>query len=94
MDDIVTFTEARKNLSALMDRSIENHEIIAITRGNREPIVMMPLSDFRGYAETDYLLSTESNRKAMYEALDEVQTGKTFRVEWDEESESYKKVDA
>ena len=49
MDDIVTFSNARQNLAALMDRVTENHETVAITRGNKPPIIMISLEDFRGY---------------------------------------------
>lgn len=78
MDDIVTFTQARKNLSALMDRVVQNHEVVAITRGNRPPVVMVSLEDFRGYEETAYLMSTEANRKAMTEAVDDIRQRKNL----------------
>lgn len=93
MDDIVTFTEARKNLSALMDRVVNNHEVVAITRGNREPVIMAALSDFKGYEETAYLMSTEANRKAMRGALEDVNKGKLMPVEWDEKTQQYVRVD-
>ncbi len=93
MDDIVTYTHARQNLKALMDRITENHEVVAITRGNRPPVVMMPLEDFRGYAETAYLMSSKANYNAITEAIDEVKKGKTIPVEWDEKTQQYVRVD-
>ena len=87
MDDIITYTEARKNLSALMDRVVQNHEAIAITRGNREPVIMVSLSDFRGYEETAYLMSTEANRKAMNEAINDIRQRKNLVTKTMEELE-------
>lgn len=94
MEDIVTFTHARQNLSALMDRVTENHEVIAITRGNRPPVVMLSIEDFKGYAETAYLMSTEANRRALTEAIANVKKGKNLiPVEWDDKSQQYVRTD-
>lgn len=65
MNQIIAYTHARHNLSALMDAVLDNNEVVAITRGNRPPVVMMSLEDFKGYEETAHILSTEASRAAL-----------------------------
>lgn len=76
MDQIVTYSHVRQNLSSVMDDVLDNHEIVAITRGNRPPVIMMSLEDFKGYEETAHLLSTEANRKALQESIEQARAGR------------------
>lgn len=75
MDQIITYSHMRQNLSSVMDDVLDNHEIIAVTRGNRPPVVMMSLADFKGYEETAYLLGTEANRAALARSIAQAREG-------------------
>lgn len=84
MDQIITYSHLRQNLKSLMDEVLDNHEIIAVTRGNRPPVVMMSLEDFKGYEETAHLLSTEANRHALARSIEQARTGEVKARDLDE----------
>jgi antitoxin YefM len=75
MDQIVTYTHARQDLSDLMDAVLDNEEIVAITRDDGPPVVMLSLANFQGYEETAHLLSTEANRRALAESIAQWRAG-------------------
>ncbi|MCB1784227.1 MAG: type II toxin-antitoxin system Phd/YefM family antitoxin [Alphaproteobacteria bacterium] len=75
MDQIITYSHMRQNLSSIMDDILDNHEIVAVTRGNRPPVVMMSLEDFKGYEETAHLLSTQANRDALSRSIEQARGG-------------------
>ena len=76
--NIVTYSELRQNLKKIMDLSTERHEKVVITRPNGEHMVMLPLKDYESEQETQYLLSTEANRKHIQESLADARAGKVF----------------
>jgi antitoxin YefM len=71
----ITYTQARNQLTATMDRTISDHEPVIITRQNGEAVVMMSLEDFRSWEETAYLLSSPANARAIMKSLDEANSG-------------------
>ncbi|MES3003071.1 MAG: type II toxin-antitoxin system prevent-host-death family antitoxin [Pseudomonadota bacterium] len=84
--DAVTYTHARNNLAATMDKTIEDHEPVIITRQNGKAVVMMSLEDFQSWEETAYLLASPANARALEQSIDEARAGKVRKVpakEWD-----------
>jgi antitoxin YefM len=77
--DAVTYTHARNNLAATMDKTIEDHEPVIITRQNGKAVVMMSLEDFQSWEETAYLLASPANARALMQSLEEARRGE--RVE-------------
>ena len=59
--DVLTYTDARKELKSVMDRVINDAEEIVVTRKNRESIVMVSLETWNSIQETMHLLSTPNN---------------------------------
>ncbi len=74
--EIVNYSEARNNLKAIMDRAVNDHTPIAITRQRGKPVVMVDLDDWNAMNETRYLLSTPNNAKRLLESIDELNAGK------------------
>ncbi|MBI5445800.1 MAG: type II toxin-antitoxin system prevent-host-death family antitoxin [Deltaproteobacteria bacterium] len=74
--DTVSYTRARESLAKTMDRVVENHEPIIITRQKGQAVVMMSLEDFNAYEETAYLLRNPANAARLLKALDEARQGK------------------
>ncbi len=74
--DAVTYTHARNNLASTMDKTINDHEPVIITRQNGKAVVMMSLEDFQAWEETAYLLASPANARALEKSLDESRTGK------------------
>jgi prevent-host-death family protein len=50
--DIVTYSETRANLKAIMDRVVKDHVPIATTRQRGRPVVMVDLDDWNALQET------------------------------------------
>ena len=80
--DVKTFSEARANLKSVMDRVVEDHMPVIISRRKAEPVVMMSLSDWNSLQETNYLNSTAANRAALDEAIAQLAAGDVVEVEF------------
>jgi antitoxin YefM len=78
--DAVTYTYARNNLAATMEKTIQDHEPVIITRQNGEAVVMMSLEDFQAWEETAYLLASPANARALQTSLQEARAGKVRKV--------------
>lgn len=80
--DVTTFSEARANLKSVMDRVVDNHVPMIISRRKAEPVVMISLSDWNAWQETAYLNSTAANRKALDESIAQADAGDMIEVEF------------
>ena len=68
-----TMRELRANMKNHFDALDENKDILIVPRkGEKDAIVIMTLSDYNSMADTEYLLSTEANRKVINKALKEL----------------------
>ncbi len=72
----VTYSEARNNLAAMLDKAVDDHEHIIITRKSGKNAVLMSLEDFNAWQETEYLLSSPANAKRLLQSLENVRKGK------------------
>ena len=80
-----TMRDLRANMKAYFDAVEDNQEILLIPRsGKRETMVIMTLSEYNSLMETDYLLSSEANRKVMEQAKRELETGEVVEFELNE----------
>lgn len=73
---VESFSNARNNLKAVMDRVIADHAPIKITRQKAEGVVMVSESDWEAMEETLYLLSSPKNAAALAESIAELDAGK------------------
>lgn len=73
--DVLTYSDTRANLKAVMDRVVEDHAPVVIARQNGKPVVMVSLEDWSAMEETDYLLSSPANARALREAMAELKAG-------------------
>jgi antitoxin YefM len=73
---IVNYSEARNNLKAIMDRAVNDHTPIAITRQRGKPVVMVDLDDWNAMNETRYLLSTPNNAKRLLDSIADADAGR------------------
>lgn len=69
MPEAITYSDARQNLAATMDRVCDSHEPVIITRQKSMSVVMMSLEDYSGIMETAYLLRSPANAQRLREAL-------------------------
>lgn len=74
--NILTFTEARAGLKAVMDNVCEDHVPTVITRTRGEHVVMLSLADFNSIQETMYLLNSAKNASRLHESIAQLRSGK------------------
>ena len=77
----VNFSDARNNLRAVLDRVVDDSDVTIITRRDAEDVVVMPLSTWNSWQETDYLLASPANARHLREAIARLDEGKSVRGE-------------
>jgi antitoxin YefM len=75
----LTYTAARENLAATMNKVCENHEPVIITRNRDQAVVMMSLEDYNAFEETAYLMRAPANARRLLESIKEYEQGKVVR---------------
>lgn len=71
--DAITYTKARKNFTAIMNKVCEDHSPIIITRQKENPVVMLSLEDYNAIEETLYLMKTSKNASRLIRSIAEVE---------------------
>ena len=77
----ITYTSARENLAATMDKVCEDRDPVIITRKREQAVVMMSLDDYEALEETAYLLRSPKNTRRLIEAVAELENGKGLERE-------------
>ena len=65
----VTYSEARDNLKAVMDKALADRAPILITRQRGENVVMISAEEWAGMEETMYLMASPKNAARLLEAV-------------------------
>jgi antitoxin YefM len=73
--DVLTYSDTRANLKDVMDRVVNDHAPVVVTRAKAESVVMVSLSDWRALEETAHLLSTPANAARLRAAIDQLNSG-------------------
>lgn len=76
MPEAMTYSDARKNFAATMDKVCDSHEHVIITRRQARPVVMMSLDDYNSIEESAYLLRSPANAARLRASLEDVLQGK------------------
>jgi antitoxin YefM len=69
MATVTTYTDARKNLAALLDRATEDREVVVIRRRGRERAALVAADELEGLLETAHLLRSPKNAARLLTAL-------------------------
>lgn len=72
----VSYSFARENLKAVIDRVIADHNPVAITRQRGEGAVLVSESDWASIQETLYLLGSPNNAARLLDAIRNLDAGK------------------
>lgn len=72
----ITYTAARQNLAATMDKICEDRAPMMITRKRDQAVVMMSLQEFEALEETAYLLKNPANARRLLESIQQLEQGK------------------
>lgn len=79
--DVMTYSDARKNLKSVMDKVVEDHSEAIITRRNGEAVVMVSLSEWNSIRETEHLLRSPENARRLRESIAQLDRGEALERE-------------
>lgn len=71
----VSYSEARENLKAMIDKVVADRAPIAITRQRGEGAVLVSESEWASIEETLYLLQSPKNAQRLLESIAELEAG-------------------
>ena len=74
--DAISYTAARENLAATMDKVCQDHAPVVITRNRDQSVVMLSLDEYESLQETAYLLQSPENAKRLLKAKAALESGK------------------
>ena len=78
--ETISYTAARQNLAATMDKVVDEHDAVIITRQKAAAVVMMSLEDFNSMQETMYLLGNPANAARLRKSIADLDAGKGVEV--------------
>ncbi len=74
-------TEARKDLSKIVDEVSSIHEHIVITKQGKAEAVLMSSDEFEGWQETLEILSDPAAMRAIKQGMRDIKAGRVHRWE-------------
>jgi antitoxin YefM len=76
---IVSFTEARNSLKAVLDSVVNDADTAVITRRDSEDAVVMSLDYYNSLMETVHLLRSPANAEHLNRSIEQFKAGKVTR---------------
>jgi len=64
-----TYTQARQQLKALMDRAVDDREVILVRRRSGDAVAMIAADELQSLLETAHLLRSPKNAERLLAAL-------------------------
>jgi len=65
-----TYTKARENLASLLDKVVDDREVIIIKRRNKPNVALIAEDELASLKETAYLLKSPKNAARLLKALE------------------------
>jgi len=72
----ITYTAARENLAATMDKVCDDRAPVVITRNRDQSVVMLSLAEYEALEETAHLLRSPANARRLLESIQSLEAGK------------------
>ncbi len=69
MPSETTYTSLRENLSSVLDRVVDDQEVVIVRRKGDRDVALIPASELAGLMETAHLLRSPRNAKRLLTAL-------------------------
>ncbi|HEX5124472.1 MAG TPA: type II toxin-antitoxin system prevent-host-death family antitoxin [Rhodanobacteraceae bacterium] len=71
----INFSDARRQFKEVLDRVVDEADITIITRRDADDVVLMSLSEYNSWKETEYLLASPANARHLRESLAQLNAG-------------------
>jgi antitoxin YefM len=72
-----TYSSLRENLASVLDRVIEDQEIVIVRRKGSKDVALVPATELSGLMETAHLLRSPKNERRLLAALRRAKSGTT-----------------
>ena len=74
--ETLNYSTFRSQLASSMDKVVNNHKPLIVTRGaEKESVIVMSLDDFKSYEETAYLMSSINNVNRLNASISQIEKG-------------------
>ena len=70
-----TYTNLRGNLASVLDRVVDDQEVVIVRRRGARDVALVPATELAGLMETAYLLRSPRNAKRLMAALNSAKRG-------------------
>ena len=64
-----TYTSLRENLASILDRVVDDREVVVVRRKGARDVALVPASELAGLVETAHLLRSPANARRLLKAL-------------------------
>ncbi len=71
-----TYTSLREHLASMMDRVVNDREVVIVHRKRGQKVAMIPADELAGLVETAHLLRSPKNAERLMKALASAKRGK------------------
>lgn len=65
----MTYTNLRNNLAAVLDRVVEDQEVLIVRRRSGRGVALIPAAELAGLKETAHLLRSPKNARRLFSAF-------------------------
>jgi antitoxin YefM len=73
--EVLNYTEFRRNLAKNLDMVNDDAETVVVSRTKGKNVVVMGLEEYNSIMETLHIVKSETNRKRLQNAIDEMNSG-------------------
>ncbi|MES2214428.1 MAG: type II toxin-antitoxin system prevent-host-death family antitoxin [Pseudomonadota bacterium] len=77
--EAMTYSQARQNFTATMNKVCDDHMPVILTRQKERAVVMMSLEDYNSIQETLYLMKSPNNHMRLLKSIENAKQGKTIQ---------------
>jgi antitoxin YefM len=75
-----TYTKLRGNLASVLDRVVDDQEVVIVRRRGARDVALVPAAELAGLMETAYLLRSPRNAKRLMAASNRANRGQGRRM--------------
>jgi antitoxin YefM len=72
---IASISKFRKDIKRYVDEIDQDQEPLIVTRADNVSVVVIPLSTYNSYSETEYLLRSPANARRLLKSLEHARSG-------------------
>ena len=74
---VINYSEARNKLKEVIDKVVDDADVVVISRRDAEDAVVMSLDHYNGLMETLHLMNSAANVAHLEKSIKQYQSGKT-----------------